>query len=173
MCEFIEDENLSHAWARAVGPILVRGGPKEIAPLCVSITGFCNGHCVIGCNRLYSGAANRHFFAPNEVGEHAIPGVLEHLPVDPPAARKRSPHEQGILFRVRGANEIAHCRVVDHGAQAFEIRSDLRRRVILDAVSTESDVCGHLASSSHPAVPPRPSLDRLAALHRAGPLSAS
>lgn len=38
--EFIEDDNLSRAWGRAARPMLVRGGPKEIAPLCVSITGF-------------------------------------------------------------------------------------------------------------------------------------
>jgi hypothetical protein len=41
--EMIEDENLSRAWARAVQPMLQRRGPKEIAPLCVSITGFDDG----------------------------------------------------------------------------------------------------------------------------------
>src|SRR5712692_6359755 len=38
--EFIEDENLSRAWGRAVRPMIGRGGLAEIAPLCVSITGF-------------------------------------------------------------------------------------------------------------------------------------
>jgi hypothetical protein len=41
--EFIEDDNLSRAWARAVYPMIVRGGVAEITPLCVSITGFDNG----------------------------------------------------------------------------------------------------------------------------------
>lgn len=38
--EFIEDDNLSRAWARAIHPMVIRGGAAEIAPLCVSITGF-------------------------------------------------------------------------------------------------------------------------------------
>jgi len=38
--EFVEDENLSRAWGRAVRPMLGRGAVAEIAPLCVSITGF-------------------------------------------------------------------------------------------------------------------------------------
>lgn len=41
--EFIQDQNLSRAWARAVYPMIVRGGVAEIAPLCVSITGFDDG----------------------------------------------------------------------------------------------------------------------------------
>jgi hypothetical protein len=41
--EFIEDKNLSRAWARAVHPMTIRGGVGEIAPLCVSITGFDDG----------------------------------------------------------------------------------------------------------------------------------
>ncbi len=43
MCKFIEDENLSRAWGRAVRPMIGRGAVKEIAPCCVSITGFDNG----------------------------------------------------------------------------------------------------------------------------------
>lgn len=41
--EFIEDDNLSRAWARAVRPMVTRGGDAEIAPLCVSVTGFDGG----------------------------------------------------------------------------------------------------------------------------------
>jgi hypothetical protein len=41
--EFIVDENLSYAWARAVRPMVGRGAVAEIAPLCVSITGFDDG----------------------------------------------------------------------------------------------------------------------------------
>jgi hypothetical protein len=41
--EFIEDDNLSRAWARAILPMVVRGGVHELAPLCVSITGFDDG----------------------------------------------------------------------------------------------------------------------------------
>ena len=33
--EFIEDDNLSRAWARAILPMVVRGGVHELAPLCV------------------------------------------------------------------------------------------------------------------------------------------
>ncbi len=43
MCEFIEDDNLSRAWARAVNPMIIQGGVTEIAPLCLSITGFQDG----------------------------------------------------------------------------------------------------------------------------------
>lgn len=43
MREFIVDENLSRAWGRAVRPMLGRGGVGEIAPLCVSISGFDDG----------------------------------------------------------------------------------------------------------------------------------
>lgn len=41
--EFIEDENLSRAWGRAVRPMMDRGGIAELVPLCVSITGFDDG----------------------------------------------------------------------------------------------------------------------------------
>ena len=41
--EFIEDKNLSSAWARVVRPMIGRGAVEEIAPLCVSITGFDDG----------------------------------------------------------------------------------------------------------------------------------
>lgn len=41
--EIIQDDNLSLAWGRAVRPMLMRRGVKEIAPLCVSITGFDQG----------------------------------------------------------------------------------------------------------------------------------
>ena len=41
--ELIEDESLSRAWGRAVRPMFERGGPKETAPLCVSIAGFDDG----------------------------------------------------------------------------------------------------------------------------------
>lgn len=40
---YIEDENLSVAWARAVRPMLARGGPGEIAPMIVAVTGFDDG----------------------------------------------------------------------------------------------------------------------------------
>lgn len=40
---YIEDENLSVAWARAVRPMLARGGPREIAPMIVAVTGFDDG----------------------------------------------------------------------------------------------------------------------------------
>src|SRR4051794_38013350 len=40
---FIEDNNLSHAWARAIQPLLSRGSASELAPVCVSITGFEDG----------------------------------------------------------------------------------------------------------------------------------
>jgi len=40
---YIEDENLSVAWARAVRPMLARGGPGEVAPMIVAVTGFDNG----------------------------------------------------------------------------------------------------------------------------------
>jgi hypothetical protein len=43
MAEFIEDDSLSRAWARVVKPMLQRGGDAEIAPVCVSITGFDDG----------------------------------------------------------------------------------------------------------------------------------
>lgn len=43
MRDFIEDDNLSRAWGRAVRSMIVRGGVAEIAPLCVSITGFDEG----------------------------------------------------------------------------------------------------------------------------------
>jgi len=43
MREYVEDENLSRAWARAVRPMLGRPTVGEVAPLCVSITGFDNG----------------------------------------------------------------------------------------------------------------------------------
>jgi hypothetical protein len=41
--DFIEDSNLSRAWARAVHPMTLRRGVTEISPLCVSITGFKEG----------------------------------------------------------------------------------------------------------------------------------
>ena len=43
MREFIKDDNLSRAWARAVHPMVLRGGAAEIAPLCLSIVGFDDG----------------------------------------------------------------------------------------------------------------------------------
>ncbi len=43
MSDFIKDANLSRAWARAVRPMFGRGAVTEIAPLCVSITGFDDG----------------------------------------------------------------------------------------------------------------------------------
>jgi hypothetical protein len=39
---YIEDNNLSFAWARALDPI-IRGRAKEVAPLIISVTGFENG----------------------------------------------------------------------------------------------------------------------------------
>jgi hypothetical protein len=39
---YIEDDNLSFAWARAIRPLMT-GGPKEIAPLIVSIRKFDDG----------------------------------------------------------------------------------------------------------------------------------
>jgi hypothetical protein len=41
--ESIQDDNLSCAWGRAIRPMLRRGGLAEIAPLCLSITGFDDG----------------------------------------------------------------------------------------------------------------------------------
>lgn len=37
---YIEESDLSVAWARAVHPMLTRGGPCETAPLIVAVTGF-------------------------------------------------------------------------------------------------------------------------------------
>jgi hypothetical protein len=39
---YIEDRNLSFAWARALDPV-IRGSAREIAPLIVSVTGFEDG----------------------------------------------------------------------------------------------------------------------------------
>jgi len=41
--EFVDDDDLSRAWGRAVRPMIGRGSVAEIAPLCVSITGFDDG----------------------------------------------------------------------------------------------------------------------------------
>ena len=40
---YIEHSNLSTAWALAVHTMMERGGPSEIAPVVISITGFDNG----------------------------------------------------------------------------------------------------------------------------------
>lgn len=40
---FVESDNLSIAWAQAVRPMLVRGGPSEVVPMIVSVTGFEDG----------------------------------------------------------------------------------------------------------------------------------
>jgi hypothetical protein len=73
-CEFIEDENLSHAWGRVVMPMLRRGGVAEIAPVCVSITGFDNG--VVREDPNVRGALDAALLSANKQDCHTVANTI-------------------------------------------------------------------------------------------------
>lgn len=148
--EYVEDENLSRAWARAVRPMLGHAAVGEVARLCVSIAGFDDG--VVREDLAIRGALDAALKAARKQDCHTVANTLfpesmwnsnaprstlfERYTLSLPRLLKASKkNRHGMYFqRLIAGGPAAHPNQLDFVIETYLARKGVRRSALQVAV---------------------------------------
>ncbi len=144
--ELIEDENLSTAWGRAIRPMLGHRATSEIAPICVSITGFVQGvprehHAIrsaIDAGLTAAGKQSCHTVAntifPESMWNPKAPRALlfdRFTRSLPRMTRSSTKNRHGMYFhRLVGGGPPMHPNQLDFVIELYRKRKGVRRSAL-------------------------------------------